>query len=119
MPSFDTAQLRPIEIASWRVVRDTPLYSKPMGTECLETRAPAECVTPRSEALAADAPDVLVTRTMPGIELVDLSDRFCDVQSCPAFKDGQIVFRSDNNHITATVSLWLEADFLKVLGAAR
>ena len=101
------------------VVRDTPLYSKPMGTECLETRAPAECVTPRSEALAADAPDVLVTRTMPGIELVDLSDRFCDAKSCPAFKDGQIVFRADNNHITATVSLWLEADFLKVLGAAR
>lgn len=97
------------------VVRDTPMNTKPMGTECLETRAPAECLTPRAEALRADAPDVAVARTMPGIRLLDLSDRFCDPKFCPAMKDGQIVFRADDNHITRTVSLWLVPDFLKVL----
>lgn len=97
------------------VVRDTPMNTKPMGTECLETRAPAECLTPRAEALRADAPDVAVARTMPGIRLLDLSDRFCDPKFCPAMKDGQIVFRADDNHITGTVSLWLVPDFLKVL----
>ena len=97
------------------VVRDTPVNTKAMGTECLETRAPETCLTPRAEAIPADGPDVAVARSVPGIGLLDLSDRFCDAKFCPAMKDGRIVFRADNNHITATVALGLVADFLKVL----
>ncbi len=97
------------------VVRDTPINMKAMGTECLETRAPETCQTPRADALTADSPDAAVARTVPGIGLLDLSDRFCDARFCPAIKDGQIVFRMDNNHITATVSLWLAPDFLRLL----
>ncbi len=101
------------------VVRDTPLSSKAMGTECLETRAPETCLTPRAEALKDDSPELPVVRSLPGIGLLDLSDRFCDAKYCPAIKDGQLVYRADNNHITATVSLWLGPDFRKLLDSLR
>ncbi len=96
------------------VVRDTPINTKAMGTACLETRAPETCLTPRAEALLANPPEVAVARTVPGIAVLDLSDRFCDARFCPAMKDGRIVFRMDN-HITATVSLGLAPDFVKLL----
>jgi peptidoglycan/LPS O-acetylase OafA/YrhL len=101
------------------VVRDTPINTKAMGTECLETRAPETCLTPRSDALLADPPDVAVARMVPGIAVVDLSDRFCDARFCPAIKDGRIMFRMDNNHITATISLGLAPDFERVLHDGR
>lgn|GEM_PF-2120272 len=99
------------------VVRDTPINIKPMGTECLETRAPASCVTPRAEAYPNGTPDVDVAAMVPGVGLLDLADRLCDSKSCPAMKDGLIVYRADNNHITATISLGLAPDFAGLLGA--
>jgi hypothetical protein len=101
------------------VVRDTPGNSKPMGTECLETRAPASCVTPRSDAFPDATPDADVAATVTGIGLLDLTDRFCASRSCPAMKDGVIVYRADNNHITAPVSLGLAPDFAKMLEGQR
>jgi hypothetical protein len=101
------------------VVRDTPASAKTFGTLCLETRAPVECATPRSTAVGVDAPDVDVAQTAPGVELLDLSDRFCDAVRCPAVKDGIFVYRADNNHITATMSLTLKSDFDKILTARR
>ncbi len=101
------------------VVRDTPINTKAMGTECLETRAPETCRTPRADALLADPPDAAVARTVPGIGLLDLSDRFCDARFCPAMRDGRIMFRMDDNHITATVSLGLAPDFLHLLEGLR
>jgi SGNH domain-containing protein/acyltransferase-like protein len=97
------------------VMRDTPVNTKAMGTNCLETRAPETCLTPRADGLPADALEVVVARSVPGIALLDVSDHFCDARYCPAVKDGQIVFRADNNHITATVSLSLAPDFTKLL----
>jgi peptidoglycan/LPS O-acetylase OafA/YrhL len=97
------------------VVRDTPLSVKPRGTVCLETEVPASCVTPRSEAYPNGAPDIEVTATFPDVGLLDLIDRFCDSKSCPAMKDGQIVYRADNSHITAAISLGLAPDFVKLL----
>ncbi len=97
------------------VVRDTPVNAKQFGTECLETSAPDGCATPRSQAVPPEAPDVDVARNIPGVELLDLSDRFCDSKKCPAIKDGFIVYRADNNHITATTSLRLQPDFAKLL----
>jgi peptidoglycan/LPS O-acetylase OafA/YrhL len=101
------------------VVRDTPGNTKAMGTECLETRAPESCVTPRSDAFPDGTPDADVAATVPSIGLLDLTDRFCDSRSCPAMKDGSIVYRADNNHITATVSLGLASDFVKMLEGER
>jgi peptidoglycan/LPS O-acetylase OafA/YrhL len=98
------------------VVRDTPINAKQFGTECLETNLPTECATPRYQAAPADAPDAAVARSLPGIELLDLTDRFCDSKKCPAINDGIIVYRADNNHITATMSLRLQPDFVKLLG---
>jgi hypothetical protein len=101
------------------MVRDTPINIKALGTECLETRAPETCRTPRAEALQTEAPEVLVARSVAGIGLLDLSDRICDANYCPAVKDGQIVYRADNNHITATVSLGLAPDFTTLLNSFR
>lgn len=101
------------------VVHDTPVNAKRFGTECLENNAPASCVTPLAEALNADAPDVEVARSVRGIELLDLTDRFCDSRKCPAINDGVIVYRADNNHITATMSLRLAPDFVRLLEAQR
>lgn len=101
------------------IVRDTPGNTKAMGTECLETRAPSSCVTSRVDAFPDGTPDADVAATMPGIGLLDLTDRFCDSRSCPAMKDGVIVYRADNNHITATVSLGLAPDFVKMLEGQR
>jgi hypothetical protein len=97
------------------VIRDTPINAKQFGTECLETNVPTECAAPRSQAAPADAPDAAVARSFPGIELLDLTDRFCDSKKCPAINDGIVVYRADNNHITATMSLRLQADFAKIL----
>ena len=99
------------------VVRDTPLNSKTMGAECLETRAPASCVTPRPEAYPNGTPDIDVAATVPGVGVLDWIDRFCDSKSCPAMKDGFPVYRADNLHITATISLGLAPDFVTVLKA--
>ena len=101
------------------IVRDTPTNTKAMGTECLETRAPSSCVTSRVDAFPDGTPDADVAATMPGIGVLDLTDRFCDSRSCPAMKDGVIVYRADNNHITATVSLGLAPDFVKMLEGQR
>jgi len=97
------------------VVRDTPLSARRMGTACLETETPESCVTPLSEAFPNGAPDVAVTATFPEVGLLDLTGHFCDSKSCPAMKDGQIVYRADNSHLTATISLGLAPDFEKLL----
>jgi peptidoglycan/LPS O-acetylase OafA/YrhL len=96
------------------VVRDVPGSLKAFGALCLEERAPSECKSPRAEVLLRH-PDLDAANRVPGVETLDLSDRFCDAKFCPAFKDSVIVYRADNNHITATMSLTLQADFQRVL----
>ena len=97
------------------VVRDTPLAAKQFGVACLETQPQADCATPRSEALSAESPDVAVARAIPGIALLDLTDRFCDRKKCRSVDDGTIVYRADNNHLTATMSLRLAPGFVTIL----
>lgn len=96
------------------VVRDVPGSLESFGTLCLEERSPIECKSPRAEVLLRQ-PDLDAASRVPGVETLDLSDRFCDAKFCPAFKDGMIVYRADNSHITATMSLTLQADFQRVL----
>ena len=43
------------------------------------------------------------------------TDRFCGRNSCPAVKDGNVVYRGDDNHLTATFSRTLAPAFSDVL----
>jgi len=97
------------------VIRDTPRSQKRYGTDCLERSGELECATPRPQAVDWEMPDLEVARSVPNIGVLDLTNRFCGRNVCPAVKDGIIVYRGDNNHLTATFSLTLAPDFQRVL----
>lgn len=97
------------------VVRDTPKAKGSTGSACLAERPEHECATPRAQALYRDAPDIAVAREIPGIGVLDLSDYFCGPRVCPAVNGGIVVYRGDNNHITATFSLTLAPAFRPLL----
>ena len=97
------------------VVRDTPRNLKEYGSDCLGRFGELECATPRPQAVDGEMPDLQVARSVANIGVLDLTDRFCGRNVCPAVKDGIIVYRGDNNHLTATFSLTLAPDFQRVL----
>jgi hypothetical protein len=97
------------------VVRDTPRNLKEYGSDCLGRFGELECATPRQQAVDQEMPDLQVARSVANIGVLDLTDRFCSRNVCPAVKDGIIVYRGDNNHLTATFSLTLAPDFRRVL----
>jgi peptidoglycan/LPS O-acetylase OafA/YrhL len=60
------------------------------------------CATPRTRALAFPPADAEVAREFGDhVTFADFNDRICDRTSCPAIRDGVIVYR-DNSHLTAT-----------------
>ena len=63
-------------------------------------------------------PDIAVARTVANVGVLDLTDRFCARNVCPAIRDGIIVYRGDNNHLTASFSRTLAPEFRNLLGAA-
>jgi hypothetical protein len=100
------------------VVRDTPRSRKGYGTDCLERFGEHECATPRPEAVDPDMPDIAVARTIANVGVLDLTDRFCARNVCPAIRDGIIVYRGDNSHLTASFSRTLAPEFRTILGGA-
>jgi peptidoglycan/LPS O-acetylase OafA/YrhL len=100
------------------VVRDTPRSRKGYGTDCLERYGEHECATPRPEAVDPDMPDIAVARTVANVGVLDLTDRFCARNVCPAIRDGIIVYRGDNNHLTASFSRTLAPEFRNILSGA-
>ena len=97
------------------VVRDTPRGQARYGSACLDRLIESECATPRPQAINAEMPDVVVAKRVPGVRVLDLTDRFCGRNSCPAVKDGIVVYRGDDNHLTATFSRKLAPAFQGVL----
>ncbi|MFW3172829.1 acyltransferase family protein [Geodermatophilus sp. CPCC 206100] len=63
------------------------------------------CAGPRDERLT---PDWIAegVRGMPGVRVVDLSDRFCDAQLCHTVVGGTVVYW-DSNHMSRTFSATL------------
>jgi peptidoglycan/LPS O-acetylase OafA/YrhL len=100
------------------VVRDTPESKGRHGLQCLERSPEHACATPRPQAIDQDMPDVVVARTVPSVEVLDLSDRLCGLNVCPAVKNGIIVYRGDDNHLTASFSRTLAPEFRNVLERA-
>jgi peptidoglycan/LPS O-acetylase OafA/YrhL len=85
------------------MLRDTPTPQRDLGI-CL-TRArwrgiPENCDIPRSVALdpALTMAESQLAASMPGVHLIDLTDRICGPTTCPALRDGMVVYR-DATHI--------------------
>ena len=86
-------------------IRDTPRMSVHVPT-CLSRavmhhRSAEACG--RSRSLATDettfAGEVATLRKVPGTSVIDVTDRFCDRELCPAIRNGIVVYR-DNNHVS-------------------
>jgi len=101
------------------VVRDTPRSLRKYGSDCLERSIEQQCATPRPQAVDVEMPEIEVARSVPNIGVLDLTDRFCNNNVCPAVRDGIIVYRGDNHHLTASFSLTLASEFKRVLVDAR
>ncbi|MFE9242402.1 acyltransferase family protein [Nocardiopsis sp. NPDC006938] len=93
------------------VIRDTPRTSSDV-LDCLarHSEAPSSCDRPASAALSRDDPQELAVREVEGAALVDLNDRICTGDTCPAVIGNVVVYR-DSHHLTGTYALLL-ADVL-------
>jgi hypothetical protein len=125
--SFDPDRERSLEIGSqafaqtwsaWAdagarvfILRDVPTTGGRKIPECLQTHPgdPLACARPRSEAVRPDAATLAVERlaarhgASDRIRQVDLTDLFCDADTCYAAIGGALVYY-DYNHITAQFS---------------
>ena len=104
------------------VVRDNPKpnVSDPVSDfrYCIENYgfdAVTECGTPRDEALEPFDSLFAEASKVEGVNALDLTDVFCDVDWCPVIIDGVILYR-DGSHITVTFAKTLQDDFEAELG---
>jgi peptidoglycan/LPS O-acetylase OafA/YrhL len=91
------------------VIADVPRHEFDVPT-CLsraaaQHRAVDDCTVSRSAALNEDArrAERAAMSGLNNARLVDLVDQFCPNQNCPAWIDGQVVFR-DRDHLTSSFS---------------
>jgi peptidoglycan/LPS O-acetylase OafA/YrhL len=96
------------------VLRDTPTTDNRNGPQCLAVNAgkPQQCSNSRSRVLIDD--DMMrAARSMPGqVNLVDLSDYFCDARRCYAVIGGASVYY-DYDHMSMQFSGSLGAALLR------
>jgi len=88
------------------VIRDVPTTAGRHLAECLMTAddSPLRCSRPRSEAVVPDAAMAAVDQlASENVELVDLTDFFCDETTCYAAIGGAVVYW-DANHMSAQFS---------------
>ncbi|MFE1079655.1 acyltransferase family protein [Nocardiopsis alba] len=91
-------------------VRDTPRTESNV-LECLaaNTEDLSTCDRSLEEALEPEDPQKEAAERVDGAELVDLTDRFCVEDACPAVVGNVVVYR-DSHHITRTYSRLLADD---------
>jgi peptidoglycan/LPS O-acetylase OafA/YrhL len=94
------------------VVRDNPTPIRNMR-ECLSYATwhglpESRCSTPRMLALsdAVTSAEHNVANAIPGVQFVDFSSKFCDETTCPAVREGLIVYR-DGHHLTTSYAMGL------------
>ncbi len=96
-------------------IRDNPRFTFNMY-QCVEDRGAAACEVPLETALAPTNPAVPLD-AIPGVHLVDLTDRLCPDGVCrPVI--GNVHVYLDDNHLTADYSATLAADMRERLLAA-
>ena len=106
---FQSADIEPIVIA------DTP-QAELQFADCLAMGRGPACDRPRAAALPKDRPDVEAA-TLTGAKVLDLTDRLCGPEICPAMLNGQIVYR-DRHHLTARFAASLSDAFERYLPKA-
>jgi hypothetical protein len=91
--------------------------------ECLSYAAwhgfpESRCATPRSAALsdAVTVAEHKVANAIPGVRFVDFSSKFCDQTTCPAVREGLIVYK-DGHHITTSYAMDLAEPLRSALRA--
>jgi peptidoglycan/LPS O-acetylase OafA/YrhL len=92
-------------------IRDTPRPDVAVP-DCVaqnETRL-SECAMDRDAITWADGPELTAADGMDGVEVLDLTDKICPTDECPAVIGGVIIYR-DGNHLTATYARSLGQDF--------
>jgi len=97
-------------------LRDTPTTRSRIG-ECIDLHSPdvEACVRERDSALNGEDPQVIAAEEGDvDTPIVDLSDRFCLDDICPAVIGNVLVYR-DSHHITATYSRLLSDDLAERL----
>jgi peptidoglycan/LPS O-acetylase OafA/YrhL len=111
--------------ATWRdwlrftrvtVLRDVPLTGSRNGPQCLGVNAgnPQACANPRAKVLLDDDMTRAAAAMRGQVDLVDLSNDFCDASRCYAVIGGASVY-FDNNHMTVQFSTTLAATLLRHL----
>lgn len=105
------------------LIQDTPRFLWEIPT-CLAMaarpfRSRNTCSRPRAEALDARlaALQRRVARSLPNVRTIDLSDRLCTEDECPAVVDGVIAYR-DGHHISTAMSERLAGPWSAILAAA-
>jgi peptidoglycan/LPS O-acetylase OafA/YrhL len=89
-------------------------------TSCVEEHlfeANERCSIPRARAFSAFDAAIDATRALPASHLIDLSERYCDAQTCFPVIGNVVVYR-DDNHITATFARTLTPFLLEHLQRA-
>jgi hypothetical protein len=82
--------------------------------DCLSSHGAtvAGCSTPRHRAVVADPPQVIATRALPAVPLVDMVPDICGPQTCAPVVGNVVVYR-DSHHLTNTYTRTL-APFLRI-----
>ncbi|AJD92171.1 hypothetical protein JMA_28540 [Jeotgalibacillus malaysiensis] len=83
-------------------IRDNPRmkYDTPI---CVEEKSAADCSVPRSDALSAVQPWENTENIPENVTFADMSDYFCDEETCHAVIGNVIVYR-DKHHISTLYS---------------
>jgi hypothetical protein len=105
--------IRSASNASLVLLRDIP-YLPERPIDCLYIRRSERCAWPRHAVLGEDTFPFADYSGLDRISVLDLSDRVCGPDSCPALKDGLVVMR-DRHHLTASFANSLAAQFEHLL----
>jgi SGNH domain (fused to AT3 domains) len=74
--------------------------------DCVARHPVTDCNNSRADGLARDVEADAVSRAPDGVQLVNLSDQFCDDEHCYAVVGGVIVYR-DYGHLSDEYSTLL------------
>jgi SGNH domain (fused to AT3 domains) len=94
------------------VIADTPRARRRFN-DCLAFGGGAACGRPRAEALPSTRLDYEAA-ALAGAAMLDLTDRICGPDTCPATVGGRFVYR-DEHHISSRFAASLGDAFLPVL----
>lgn len=100
------------------VIADSPTNFPVRPGDCLLLNEddPEECARPRAEAASPDPLLKAAERAQPGVFVIDMTDRFCDAESCYAAVGGEPIY-FDNDHLNLVMVRMLADDIESVISS--